>query len=542
MKLWKIVLLLALAGALGIGLYLYLRITRDTPVRHASAAEHFKYGSTGGERGYALQPGFGLPYWIWVAMPELFPDLLPDGRAGRGYSAFGMIYEKGRDPRFDLPIGMSMRNFQGVDRVYFNCALCHTGSLRETPEGEPAHVLGMPSNTLDLGRLAAFLFDTAADERFTPSRLMPQIRALGKLRERELPPGLGYRPARWDLLNRTAFNLAGIYMVRDRLLNIRGQLAFIDSRRWGPGRVDTFNSPKALLGFPMENAPPAELLGIADFPSVWFQQGREGMWLHWDGNNNRVAERNLSAAYGTGATPTTLDKEGVLRMAAFLWDEARPLPFPEGKIDTVLAARGAPLYREYCWGCHGNPRPPFAGETVGQVVPIAVIGTDRFRLDSYTPRLAAAQNGLYAGFPPAGEEEACRELDRTGGSDTEHCYPARFSHFRKTWGYANMPLDGIWLRAPYLHNGSVPTLRDLLEPSAARPAFFYLGNDVYDHGRVGFVHNVPGYDLASGEVRRFFPYDTSLDGNGNHGHEGPAYGTELSPGEKDALVEYLKTF
>ena len=44
-------------------------------------------------------------------------------------------------------------------------------------------------------------------------------------------------------------------------------------------------------------------------------------------------------------------------------------------------------------------------------------------------------------------------------------YPRRFSHFRKTYGYANMPLDGVWLRAPYLHNGSVPTLRDLLNPA-----------------------------------------------------------------------------
>ena len=60
--------------------------------------------------------------------------------------------------------------------------------------------------------------------------------------------------------------------------------------------------------------------------------------------------------------------------------------------------------------------------------------------------------------------------------------PWKFSHFRKTDGYANMPLDGVWLRAPYLHNGSVPTLRALLFPEE-RPAVFYRGYDVYDwHG------------------------------------------------------------
>src|SRR3546814_4663341 len=81
---------------------------------------------------------------------------------------------------------------------------------------------------------------------------------------------------------------------------------------------------------------------------------------------------------------------------------------------------------------------------VGKVTPLAQVGTDRLRLDSYTRDLALNQSTLYAG------------------------YPWRFTHFRKTFGYANMPLDGLWLRAPYLHNGSVPTLRDLLKPAAAR--------------------------------------------------------------------------
>ena len=57
--------------------------------------------------------------------------------------------------------------------------------------------------------------------------------------------------------------------------------------------------------------------------------------------------------------------------------------------------------------------------------------------------------------------------------------PWAFSQFRKTQGYANMPLDGLWLRAPYLHNGSVPDLRALLFPEE-RPAAFYRAYDVYD--------------------------------------------------------------
>jgi mono/diheme cytochrome c family protein len=533
-KLLKIAALALVVLGAAVALYVVWRVHRDEPVAYADVEEHFKYGSTGGERGYGLQPGFGLPYWIWVALPELFPEHLPDGAAGRGYAAFGMLYEPGRDPRFDLPVGMSMRNYQGVDRVYFNCAVCHTGSVREAPGEAPRYVLGMPANTLDLGRVARFLFDASADFRFTPSYVMPKIRQLEELRAKEHPEGTATPAEDFDLLNRTVFQLIGVYMVRDRLLNIRGQLAFLDTRTWGPGRVDTFNSPKALLGFPMEKAAPAELVGTADFPSVWHQAGREGMWLHWDGNNDSVDERNLSAAFGTGATPTTLDRDAVLRTAGYLWDQAEPPPFPQARIDRALAADGRTVYRQYCWGCHGNPRPPFEGETVGTVVPIERIGTDRARLDSYTPRLAAAQNTLYAGFPRAGEAECA---GKTRDARPADCYPARFSHFRKTHGYANMPLDGLWLRAPYLHNGSVPTLSDLLSPAAERPARFYTGDDLYDFEAIGFVHDRPRRD-----GRALFRYDTTRPGNGNQGHEGPEYGTELPADEKAALLEYLKTF
>jgi hypothetical protein len=150
---------------------------------------------------------------------------------------------------------------------------------------------------------------------------------------------------------------------------------------------------------------------------------------------------------------------------------------------------------------------------VGKVTPIGEILTDRHRLDSYSYELAVNQATLYAG------------------------YPWRFTHFRKTFGYANMPLDGIWLRAPYLHNGSVPTLRDLLQPAARRPKVFYRGYDVYDPVKVGFVS-----DVAQENGKRYFKYDTAVPGNADSGHEGERYGTELSAGDKDALLEFLKTF
>jgi hypothetical protein len=236
------------------------------------------------------------------------------------------------------------------------------------------------------------------------------------------------------------------------------------------------------------------------------------MELHWDGNNVSLEERNRSAAMGAGVTPPTADRPRMKRIADWLLTLPSP-PYPFA-IDKGLAARGAPAYKKYCADCHGTDGKDFRGKYVGKVTPIEEIGTDRHRLDSYTYTVAVNQNMIFAGY---GEE--------------------RFSHFRKTFGYANSPLDGLWLRAPYLHNGSVPTVRDLLEPSSRRPIQFFRGYDVYDQKKVGFVSDVPDE-----KGKKFFVYDTREPGNGNKGHEGVGYGTELSPAEKEALVEYLKTF
>ena len=124
---------------------------------------------------------------------------------------------------------------------------------------------------------------------------------------------------------------------------------------------------------------------------------------------------------------------------------------------------------------------------------------------------------------------------RTG--DSTHLIRSASRHFRKTNGYANLPLDGIWLRAPYLHNGSVPNLRELLEPAAARTKLFYRGNDVFDPQNVGFVSNV-----AELNGHRFFAFDTTQAGNGNGGHEGQSTVRIFRPTRKRALLEYLKTF
>jgi hypothetical protein len=108
----------------------------------------------------------------------------------------------------------------------------------------------------------------------------------------------------------------------------------------------------------------------------------------------------------------------------------------------------------------------------------------------------------------------------------------KFSHFKQSDGYVSVPLDGIWLRGPYLHNGSVPSLADLLEPVDRRPKVFWRGYDVIDQTKVGFVTDGPDAQRAGTK------FDTALPAGSNAGH---TWGTTLDPARKRALLEYLKT-
>ena len=89
---------------------------------------------------------------------------------------------------------------------------------------------------------------------------------------------------------------------------------------WGRGRVDTFNPYKAIqFNWTLDQLPHDELIGASDFPSLWNQQPREGMHLHWDGNNTSVDERNLSASLGAGVTPVTVDHASLQRIHDWIW-------------------------------------------------------------------------------------------------------------------------------------------------------------------------------------------------------------------------------
>jgi hypothetical protein len=469
-------------------------LASNQPVVYEDITEHFKYGSIGSEPGGSLlQPIGGAlpPYMVFKTLPAMCSEKLPGG-----YASAGFIFEAGRD----LPIGISRRRRFGVEQVGFNCALCHTSTLRDSQGGPRRIILGMPAQQLDLQAVVRFILECSLDGRVTAENIRGHFEASGQ---------------RLPLFERILLRVGLVDRLKVQTLELRNRMQPSLGQNlpdWGRGRVDTFNPYKAVqFNWPLAKLPQPELIGASDFPSLWNQAPREGLQLHWDGDNDSVDERNLSAALGAGVTPVTVDHDSIKRIRDWIWNLPPPeYPYP---VDRDLAARGAELYRQHCVNCHagaGFRKGSRDAGRVGFVVPIDEIGTDPHRLNSYTEAFAANQYSLYP----------------------ESQY--RFTHFRKTNGYATHPLDGIWLRGPYLHNGSVPTLRDLLEPPERRPKTFYRGYDVFDQRKLGFISDVP----AEGG-HQFTPFDTTRPGNSNSGH---LYGTTLSDAEKSALVEYLKVF
>jgi hypothetical protein len=493
--LYRFAVVLVVVGLLAVlaGGYVVWRLLQDRASQESDIVEHFKYGSIGSEEN-------GLPYWVWQALPRLFPEEF-EHRAD--YQAFGFLYELRPDGRQrDLPVGIGRREVDGIELAWFNCAVCHTGTVRQQADGTRYLVPAMPSNNLDLYRFFRFLLDAGADERLSPDRLIPAMREAGA--------DIGWLEAklwRFYIIPRVR---EGLVMRRSRLVPLlAGQPA------WGPGRVDTFNPYKLLFkGDRLQDLVPGERIGTADFPAVFLQGPRRGMQLHWDGNNPSLEERNLSAALGAGVTPETVDHDSIGRVSRWLLDLKAPPSLY--KPDTSAVERGKALYMRECAGCHGHQegdRYVFEGEYLGKVQPNARLGVDPARLDSYTAEFQHYQvSELFKGTP------------------------YQFRHFRKTDGYANLPLDGLWLRAPYLHNGSVPTLADLLRPPAERPRTFVRGLDLLDAEKGGFA--APPCDPAR-PPEQGFCFDTGLPGNGNGGH---AYGTGLPPAERADLLAYLLTF
>jgi cytochrome c5 len=493
------------------------------PEDFTDAGAHFKYGSIGADHPLARAP---LPYWIWKVLPEVFPpsEVMPRSLAPRNtlksFAAFGLVSEAAMDRpvgmpegqvALERPIGFSTRNVFGLEFVGMNCAFCHTTTLRRAPDQKPDIILGGTGNSVDIERYFLFMFAAFESPRFNGDVVMDAVLKEAHHQHQDL-----------NLAERLLYRYVFIPAIPKVLAKLKVEdfdfIALHSPTRlpnFGPGRVDTWSLYKRQFVDPPQRDP---IPGIVDFPAIWNQKARVGMRMHWDGNTDVLEERNIVSALALiGSRLDYLDYPRLTRVSDWSvgllpprYQDRIPDQFlPDGKqaIRSDLAARGETLFRSQCANCHAAD-----GIRVGRVEPNDDLATDGHRVKDFTPELAGALNEL--------------------GTEVW-----KLRNFKPQSGYVNNLLDGIWLRSPYLHNGSVPTLRDLLNEPEKRPRTFCRGDDLYDWKNVGFV-STPQAGQGAAACGKFFLYDTSVPGNGNLGHR---YGTSLGDNDKEALLEFLKT-
>ena len=316
-------------------------------------------------------------------------------------------------------------------------------------------------------------------------------------------------------------------------------------------------------------------------------------WLEWTGNTNTVMERNITETLGAGAT-VVLDPKSpslfessipvrnmhTLEWLAYYIDPPKWPTEIFGPIKPDLAAAGKEVFNKHCAGCHEygdnqrtatglihlrgkSPETTGTDATAARTIscPVPDVGALKVSPTSYSAedsQLLAGCAGVEVGQAFTGDSFA-KTVQVAVDSIKQRAFAAEgidaaeqrtmedyAQRGADTWRdtlldtqppdgpYAARPLHGIWAAAPYLHNGSVPTLYDLLLPPDQRPKAFALGAREYDPAKLGFVVTA---DCSPQDCL----VDTTLTdyGNGNGGH---LYGTDLAPSDRTALLEYLKSY
>jgi hypothetical protein len=247
-------------------------------------------------------------------------------------------------------------------------------------------------------------------------------------------------------------------------------------------------------------------------------------------------------------------------MVKTLWSPAWPkncLPLA----DNATLARGEAVYQSNCVGCHRVLKDPERKDENRQITAVlktlpevvtdptmamnfvawkAKSGPLEGTLDLIELQKFGAEAPGYNLLLATVNGIVLKGINRPNGvplkvAGLEVNLKDELAHFKsaiesaRTPRYKARPLNGIWATAPYLHNGSVPTLWDLLSPTDERPQVFYVGSRDFDAEKVG---------ITTTEGPGTFRFDTSIQGNWRNGHE---FGTSLPAQQKKDLLEYLKT-
>lgn len=361
----------------------------------------------------------------------------------------------------------------GVRVVAPNCMQCHASSINGN------YIIGLGNTTGNF----------TSDQ----SSLIPLIDFFVT---NPSPEWTAYEPFR-----KATLAIGSKVVTQVRGVNVADKLAAVLAAHRDPQTLAWFDN--AAISIPDEVIP-------TDVPAWWLLKKKNAMFFNGMGRGDYsrylMASSLLTMVDSSKANEVNQKFPDIL---AYI-NTIQPPAYP-GTINTTLAEQGKTIFNNTCSKCHGTYGT--GGTYPNLLVELSTVGTD--------PKLASAYDqSIYNVF---------KDWFNNGWFGTN----PNGAKLVPGNGYVAQPLDGIWATAPYLHNGSVPTLEDLLN-SSQRPAYWkrtFADND-YDYTKVGWNYTNPG-SKTDKET-----YDVSIDGYGNHGH---TFGDGLTTDQRTALIEYLKT-
>ena len=435
-----------------IALLLIRKFTMDRPVDYRAEVDHFKYGSIGSEPGGSLAPPSA-----GCCRRTRFSGCC---RRCAPTSCLGATLARADFRAGPRPPGRRVeRRIASASTRSASTARCATPARcasHRRPAGDRRRHAVSPAGSPELVPIRAGL---------RARRALHAGQRAGRIEE--AGGDLGW-------LDRAAYRYAVIPRTREQTLRLSQRLALLMGdkvTRVGPraGRhVQPVQGPAVQLA--AQRLPLDELSAASDFPSLWNQKPRAGMQLHWDGNNDSVDERNLSASLGTGVTPVTID-HARLAAASRTGSGARLRRIPVCDRHGAGRARAASCTRPSASECHADHR-----FKEGQI--------RRASMD----RNRGADRG---------------DRHRSVASQLVHlrvCVEPVLALSRLPLSVHAFPQDpGLRQPAARWHLGEGALSAQRLRADAARsagcargrgPKRFYRGYDVFDRSKVGFVYDV----------------------------------------------------
>jgi mono/diheme cytochrome c family protein len=543
---------------------------------------------------------FGFPYEWFMALEQPTISWLPFTKVGlfsdTAYlDRYGFIPDTIIPGKETLPIGFAKgtpmldptgavwrnpRTKKEMIGVGLTCAGCHTGSFtyKDTAvviDGGPAltNLFAMKQGmgiSLLLTRYLPGRFDRFAERILGPDatlddretlktqldQVLNQYKQVKNLEERVASHSIMEGYGRLDALNRIGNQVFSIDLKKPE--NYAGSSAPVHYPRiWNTPWFDWVQYNGSIMQPMVRNA--GESLGV----SAELNLTDPSKGLYKSSVDVKVLDEMEQMIKGD-KPPNAKDKFSGLQSPKWPSDILPP-------IDQKLADKGAELYKTHCEGCH---RPPItseafydfnnkdwwtrnqAGEAILVVenIPISHVGTDPAQAADMLARTVAVPENLglkSSSFAFALGELVEKTVNYVFDQKKPPVSPAERkriegympNELRGELAYKVRPLNGVWATPPYLHNGSVPTIEDLLGDPEKRPPTFYLGSREYDPVKLGY---------KTDPITNGFEFKTSIRGNSNRGHEfrkdynkdkeiKGVIGPELSEGDRKALIEYLKT-